>query len=118
MKKIALQQLLHTILEDMKATDIVDIDVHNVSTVTDMMMVCSGRSSRHVSAVANNVVNRCKEAGVRPFGCEGGESGEWIVVDLGDIVLHIMQPAIRRFYDLEGLWQGDNEREEDRSSAS
>ncbi|MCP4475225.1 MAG: ribosome silencing factor [Gammaproteobacteria bacterium] len=118
MKKTALQQLLHTILEDMKATEIVDIDVHNFPTVTDMIIICSGRSSRHVKSVADKVVDRCKEAGARPFGCEGEESSEWIVVDLGDIIVHIMQPETRRFYDLEGLWQNhDDEIAEDRSAS-
>ena len=72
-----------------------------------MMIVASGTSSRHVKSVANNVALEAKNAGVAPLGMEGETQGEWVLVDLGDIVVHIMQPQVREFYDLEKLWQFD-----------
>ena len=97
-------------LDELKAKDVVRIDVRELTGVTDYMFIASGGSNRQVSALADNVIEKAKAAGVRPMGIEGKESGEWVLVDLGDIVVHIMQPATRQFYDLEKLWQSAESR--------
>src|SRR5882672_5552734 len=78
-------------------------DLH-LTSVTDTMVVASGRSDRHVRALADTVVEQCAKAGVRPIGVEGQKSGEWVLVDLGDVVVHVMLPRVREFYSLEKLW--------------
>ena len=90
-------------MEDLKARDIVDIDVSGKSTVTDTMLVCSGNSKRHVSSIAQNVVYEMKQAGHAPLSVEG-QNTEWVLVDLGAIVVHVMQDETREFYQLEKLW--------------
>lgn len=94
-----------TILEDMKARDLVLIDVKGKSSVTDYMMIVSGTSRRHVLSMADEVLQKIKQAGVKPLGSEGQEGGEWVLVDLGDVVVHVMMPDARSFYDLERLWR-------------
>jgi len=91
-------------LEDVKGTDIVEFDVRNMTSVTDVMVIASGTSDRHVKSLANAVVTAWKKAGVVPLGVEGEREGEWVLVDLGDVVVHVMQPRIREFYALEKLW--------------
>ena len=91
-------------IEDLKARDIVDLDVKGKSTMTDTMLVCSGNSKRHVVSIAENVVVEAKKAGFQPLGMEGEDTGEWVLVDLGDVVLHVMQDQSRDFYQLEKLW--------------
>jgi ribosome-associated protein len=93
-------------LEDMKGQDITTIDVRGKTSVTDFMVIASGTSSRHVKSMANEVLEKVKEQGVRPLGNEGLDGGEWALLDLGDVVVHVMQVATRQFYDLERLWQG------------
>lgn len=93
-------------LEDMKGQDIIIIDVRGKTSVTDFMVIASGTSSRHVKSMANEVLEKVKEQGVRPIGSEGLDGGEWALLDLGDVVVHVMQVATRQFYDLERLWQG------------
>ncbi|MBM7061394.1 ribosome silencing factor [Pseudomonas sp. UL073] len=93
-------------LEDLKGQDITTIDVREKTSVTDFMVIASGTSSRHVKAMAQEVLEKVKEQGVRPLGNEGLDSGEWALLDLGDVVVHVMQVATRQFYDLERLWQG------------
>jgi ribosome-associated protein len=96
-------------LEDLKGQDIKLLDVRKLTTVTDTMIVCTGTSSRHVSSLAQNVVEASKKAGFRPMGIEGKETGEWVLVDLGDVVVHVMQSQARVHYQLEKLWAVDEE---------
>lgn len=91
-------------IENLKGRDIIDLDVSDKSTVTDTMLVCSGNSKRHVISIAENVVIEAKQAGNPPLGIEGRETGDWVLVDLGDVVLHVMQDEARDFYQLEKLW--------------
>lgn len=91
--------------DDMKARDIVVIDVSEKSTVTSTLVVCSGNSKRHVSSIADNVIVECKHANNAPLSVEGKDIGEWVLVDLGEIVVHVMQDSTRDFYQLEKLWQ-------------
>jgi ribosome-associated protein len=93
-------------LEDVKAQDIVSINVREKTSVTDFMVIASGSSSRHVKSLVDNVLEKVKEQGVRPLGREGLDTGEWALLDLGDVVVHVMLPTARQFYDLERLWQG------------
>ena len=93
-------------LEDIKAQDITTIDVREKTSITDFMVIASGTSSRHVKSLVDNVLEKVKEQGVRPLGSEGLDTGEWALLDLGDIVVHVMLPTARQFYDLERLWQG------------
>ena len=99
-----LKQLILTALDDMKAEDIVELDVNGKTSVTDLLIIASGTSSRHVKSIASNVAVEAKKQGKQPLGIEGEEQGEWVLVDLGDIVVHVMQPHVRQFYDLEKLW--------------
>ncbi len=96
--------LVQNALEDMKAKEIVVLDVQGRSTVTDYMIIASGTSRRHVLSVAEEVVIQVKQAGLMPLGTEGQEAGDWVLVDLGDVVVHVMMPDARSFYDLERLW--------------
>jgi ribosome-associated protein len=108
-----LKQLVINALEDLKAESIVVLDVRDKTDVTDYIIVASGNSSRHVKSIANNVVMEAKKAGQAPLGVEGETDGEWLLVDLADIVVHVMQPQIREFYDLENLWQVDLSRRQE-----
>src|SRR5690606_18517328 len=100
----ALKAVVIHALEDMKAKDIVVLDVKPLTSVADLMIVASGTSNRHVKSIADRVRERVKENGFMPLGVEGEEAAEWVLVDLGDIIVHVMQPDTRRFYDLEKLW--------------
>ncbi len=104
MERDELKQLVIDALEDIKGLDIKVLDVEGKSSVTDIMIIASGNTARQVKALADNVIEKSKDAGVRPLGVEGADHAEWILVDLGDIVVHIMQPAVRDFYNLEKLW--------------
>lgn len=97
-------------LEDLKAQDIVEIDVRGKTSFADLLIIASGTSSRHVKSIADEVIKFAKEAGVLPLGVEGQSEAEWVLVDLGDIIVHVMLPRIREFYGLERLWTvGDAE---------
>lgn len=93
-----------SVLEDMKANDIVAIDVRHLTSITDAMIVASGRSDRHVRAISEALVQRCKAAGIEPLGVEGTAGGEWILIDLADAIVHVMLPRTRSFYEIEKLW--------------
>ena len=95
-------------LEDIKGMDIKVLDVIDKSSVTDIMIFASGNTSRQVKALANSVADKAKKAGSPALGVEGDESNEWVLVDLGDVVVHVMQPKIREFYNLEKLWGEDS----------
>ena len=95
-------------IEDVKGGDIRTIDVAGKSSVSDTLIIASGNTARQVKAIAGNVVEKIKHAGVQPLGVEGEQHAEWVLVDLGDIVVHIMQPSIRDFYNLEKLWGDDS----------
>lgn len=99
-----MKELIIHALEDLKAVEVCVLDVHEMTSVTDIMIIASGTSNRHVKSIANNVVDKVKEKGVRPLGLEGDQASEWILVDLGDVVVHIMKPEVRDFYNLEKLW--------------
>ncbi len=107
LKVDALKQLVLDAIEDMKGENVVELNVEGKSNVTDLLIIASGTSNRHVKSIANNVAVEAKKHGHRPLGVEGEQQGEWVLVDLGDIVVHIMQPQVREFYDLEKLWSFD-----------
>ncbi|WP_280548616.1 MULTISPECIES: ribosome silencing factor [unclassified Halomonas] len=100
----ALKTLVIDALEDLKAQDIAVLDVSRLTSVTDLMVVASGTSSRHVAALADNVVQAAKEQGIPPLGVEGDNGADWVLVDLGNLVVHVMLPETRQLYDLERLW--------------
>ncbi len=91
-------------LEDLKGVDVRSIDVRDKTSVTDIMVVASGTSSRHVKSLADNVISEAKKADVEILGLEGEKGADWVLVDLSDVVVHIMMPEIREFYQLEKLW--------------
>ena len=91
-------------LEDIKARDITALNVKKLTSMTDYMVIASGESSRQVKALARNVVDKLKQAGVEIVGMEGEETGEWVLVDLGNVIVHVMHPAVREYYNLEELW--------------
>jgi ribosome-associated protein len=103
--KPTLQEVVLDALADMKAVDVKALDVRGLTDITDTMVVASGTSDRHVKSIADRVVQRCKEAGFRPYGMEGERDGEWVLLDLQDVVLHVMLPRARQFYLLEKLWE-------------
>ena len=114
----ALTQLVIDALEDRKAQAITVLDVHELTDVTDMMVVACGRSTRQVRATAEHVIERSKKAGCRPLGVEGLRDGEWVLVDLCDIVLHVMTPETRETYQLEKLWGGAGRRQPSQNTGS
>ena len=90
--------------DDMKAEDIVVLNVEDKSSVTDYMIVCTGNSKRHVASIAEHVATEVKKSGLEPLGMEGEKEGEWVVLDMGDAMLHVMQEEHRSLYQLEKLW--------------
>ena len=99
-----LKNVIVAALEELKAMDLKVLDVREVASFTDLMIVASGGSARQVKALADKVIEKCKQAGVRPLGVEGEREAEWILIDLGDVIVHIMKPETRAFYGLEKLW--------------
>lgn len=102
--KHSLEKVAVAALEDIKAQDIVVLDVRKLTALYDTLVIASASSVRQTKALAQHVRNKLKEAGAMIVGVEGEESGEWVLVDAGDIVVHVMQPAIRAYYNLEELW--------------
>ena len=91
-------------LEELKAKDIREIDVRGKTSIADLLVIASGTAARHVKSIADEVTRFAKKAGVMPLGVEGEVEGEWVLVDLGDVIVHVMLPRIREFYGLERLW--------------
>lgn len=94
-------------LEDIKAFDIVILDVRKMSALFDYLVIASAESTRQARALANNVQEKLKAIGGKVYGVEGEQSGEWVLVDLGDVIVHVMQPEVRSYYNLEQLWGGE-----------
>ena len=99
-----LLKLATAALEEIKAKDLVEIDVRGKTSVCDYLVIASGTSTRHVKSLADEVVKASKQAGFQPLGVEGEREAEWVLVDLGDVVVHVMLPRVREFYALERLW--------------
>ena len=109
------ETLLKTVLaavEELKAKDVVQIDVRGKSSVCDFMVIASGTSTRHVKSIADEVVRFAKKLDVMPLGVEGEREAEWVLVDLGDVIVHVMLPRVREFYALERLWTVGDQRED------
>ncbi|MBS4097299.1 MAG: ribosome silencing factor [Sulfuricella sp.] len=102
----AMKQAVVAALEDIKAKDITVLDVAKLTSMTECMIVASGDSNRQTRALSSSVQDKLKELGVSPIGVEGEDNGEWVLVDFGQVVVHIMQPAVREYYSLEELWGG------------
>jgi len=104
-------QTLHTFIvdkiDDLKGRDIVVLDVRGKSSITDCMIICSGNSNRHVCSIADHVAEELRHAGLQPLGIEGEAEGEWVLVDMGDVIVHVMQDDTRALYQLEKLWSGN-----------
>jgi ribosome-associated protein len=119
MNSEALKELVIDALDDVKAQDIVALDVTKQTDIADYMVVASGTTARQVKALANNVLEKSKAAGASVVGVEGQDTGEWVLVDLADVIVHIMLPAVREFYDLERLWSmSPKKAEEDQSQGN
>jgi ribosome-associated protein len=101
----ALQDLAREALENIKGQDIVQLDIGKLSSIADYMLVVTATSNRHARSLADEVVKRCKEAGYTVRSVEGEVPAEWILIDLGDVIVHVMQAATRKLYDLESLWK-------------
>lgn len=99
-----LKELVVDALDDLKAVNPVTLDVTGLTDVMDYLVIASGNSNRHVKSLADNVCMEAKKQGQRALGVEGEDAGEWVLVDFGDVVVHVMLPATRDFYDLERLW--------------
>jgi ribosome-associated protein len=100
----AMLKQVHAAMENLKAKDVVEIDVRGKTSVCDYILVASGTSTRHVKSIADEVVKMMKDLGVMPLGVEGEREAEWVLADLGDVVVHVMLPRVREFYALERLW--------------
>ncbi|HPT50583.1 MAG TPA: ribosome silencing factor [Accumulibacter sp.] len=106
MKLQKLEKIVVDALEDIKGRDIEVIDTSRLTSLFERIVVACGDSNRQVKSLARNVQDKVREAGEQVLSCEGEEFGEWVLVDLGDIVVHVMQPAVRAYYNLEELWGG------------
>ena len=103
-----LQALVVNALADLKGVDIRVLDVTDMTSITDRMVIAGGTSTRHVKSLADHVALKAKQAGNPPLGIEGEQGGEWVLIDLGDVVVHVMLPPVREFYALEKLWSVGN----------
>ena len=104
MQSEELLELAQTSLEDMKARDLRTLDVRSLTSVTDYLLIASGTSDRHIRSLSEKLIQSAKEAGQPPLGVEGQDAGEWVLIDLQDVIVHVMQPRVREFYKLEDLW--------------
>lgn len=100
-----LQKIAVAALEDIKGKDIEILNTAKISSMFDRVIICTGDSNRQVKSLARNVLEKVREAGAEVISIEGEEGGEWVLVDLGDIVVHVMQASVRQYYNLEELWQ-------------
>jgi ribosome-associated protein len=105
MQVAKLQRIAVAALEDIKGKDIEILNTAKISSMFDRVIICTGDSNRQVKSLARNVLEKVREAGGEVISIEGEEGGEWVLVDLGDIVVHVMQASVRQFYNLEELWQ-------------
>jgi ribosome-associated protein len=103
-KAVALKTVVIDALDDMKALEVKLLDVRGLTDIADFMVIASGTSDRHVRSVAQRVVEKAKEAGFRPHGVEGQQDGDWVLIDLNEMIVHVMLPRVREFYGLEKLW--------------
>lgn len=115
MNSEAIRDLAYKALDDLQGIDIVTMDVRSLTSITDYMIICTGRSTRHVKALANDVAVKAKEAGHSFVHSEGERESEWILVDLGDVVIHLMTANAREFYSLEDLWEPIKEMREQKN---
>lgn len=104
MLNVELKDVVINALEDVKGEEIVCLDISEMTDISDFMVVVSGNSNRQVKALVNNVLEEARSAGVKPLGIEGQAQGEWVLIDLTDVIVHVMLPKVRDFYDLESLW--------------
>ena len=119
--KQSLRKLTVDAIDELKGNDVVELDVRTLTDVTDCLVIAGGRSDRHVKSLAQNVIEKAKAAGIQPMGVEGLDDGEWVLVDLCDVVVHVMQPETRDYYQIEKLWSrldGDAKPSERRASAT
>ncbi len=100
----ALQDFVIDKIDDIKGQDIVALDVQGKSSITDCMIICTGTSTRHVVSIADHVIQESRAAGLKPFGVDGKAAADWVVVDLGEVIVHVMQEESRQLYELEKLW--------------
>lgn len=110
-----IRDLVLNALEDFKAIDIQQIDVSGQSPLTDLFVIASGSSLRHIKSMAENLVVKAKEAGCQPLGVEGDRQSEWVLVDLNDVIVHLMLPQTRAFYNLEKLWEASTQQRSEQS---
>jgi ribosome-associated protein len=104
-----LQEVVTAALDDMKAVNVKVLDVRALTDIADTMIIASGNSDRHVKSIADRVLQDARKSGFRPLGKEGERDGEWVLVDLQDIIVHVMLPRVREFYGLERLWDNGSE---------
>lgn len=108
MDKHISQQML-TILDDNKAIDIQVLDVQGITSITDTMIIASGQSDRQVKSLADKIIMAAKKSGLELLGVEGQQQGDWVLIDLGDVIIHLMRPDTRLYYQLEKLWSAENQ---------
>lgn len=109
MRAASLLQLVRDILLESKGQDIRALDVHKLTDITDYMIIVNGTSNRHILSMTDKLVETMRKHNYRPIGIEGADLGDWVLIDYGDVVIHLMRPQTRDFYSLEKLWGGGEE---------